>query len=103
MALIRSSCTSSSIRFYKSDITDRGYIPNSKTAVAIAKVLLEVPFSKLEVEDRMPFKVTRFGRTWRVEASKDKIRGRDWMIGGTYVIELDQYSGKVIKLYEDRR
>ena len=76
-----------------------GYVPDAKTAAAIAEAVWKPIYGTREIDEQKPFEVQLVGNTWHVSGTLKQPKEKGLvMIGGTAEVEIDKTSGKIVRL-----
>lgn len=73
-----------------------GYVPDSLTAIGIAKAIWLPIYGKDHIERHSPFDAGLLGDTiWRITGSRYRRTLNDWELGGSLFLDIHKTDGKV--------
>ena len=79
-----------------------GYIPDERTAIAVGLAVLEPVYGHEILEREKPFHAILINGVWKVEGTLKRPHRGGFALGGTAVIELDQRTGRIIRMIHEK-
>ncbi len=83
------------------NIPKDGYVPDEKTAVAIAEAVLTPIFGKEMIEEEKPFEAILQGEVWVVNGTLHCPEGQ-LCLGGVATAEISKQNGTIIRTYHSQ-
>jgi hypothetical protein len=74
-----------------------GYVPDQRTAVAIAEAVLSPVYGAKQIAGERPFHAVLRGNVWEVHGSLP----RGW-IGGTATVQISKDDGRILLMYHTK-
>jgi hypothetical protein len=77
-----------------------GYVPDEKTAVAVAEAVLSPVYGSKHIKHERPFKAALNNGVWRVSGTLNcgKLPAGTICVGGTAVVEIQKSDGRIISM-----
>ena len=81
-------------------IPPNGFIPDEKTAIAVAEAVLMPVYGMKHIEHERPFKAVLKDQVWRVSGTLNcgTLRPGVVCMGGTAVVEISKTDGRIISM-----
>ncbi len=76
----------------------KGYVPDAKTAIQVAKAILIAHYGENQIKQELPLRVTQKVNVWRIEGTLKKPWFGDTVMGGVAEIEISAIDGKVLNM-----